>query len=787
MATSDQANYVPPTCEDYHSEDSGVLESFTGRKSPAAANVSTKRSHPSDLDKEKPPAQERAHTNIDLRSDSGYSSLTAATVSSADSAPSATVAPPHSAPLASQSPTPKTRRPTVSSDQRQHSSSSSPRPKPLSRTASQSSRRPPAGQRRPTLSQDRRDREEEDCADPNCTKCGPNALPRRRLDLLPSQSARTVAIPSDQRSMQSDPAAYYASPPSPTYTRQPTYLQGPAVVQPAQPRRRSSSTTRPRPMSYSGEPGASYWVPGMPAPYPSPPQDRRPPPAPSAYRNMPQYHHMPSGPQMASYMAPHTQPNGYYAQQQYPVQTTPPYDLQRPAPSTRNSSAYGTRNQPAPIVTQDRREHHRHSARYGPPQSATQTKFPLQIGNEAYESPASDSSSEEEYEDPRNTRAPMPPPKVKRPKSQTRRPSLRHAATTQVVDRLERRQSIVVPERPKDRGRAPRVSDASTRVSTSRPPAPSRQTQSEYDTRPGRVVVNNTKASRRQSAQIYDKMYEQYAQAKAIEERYAKAKALEEQMAKDREIAETKALLEAEARAREEQYKAEQRRQKRSSKAYYPPVEFVDDDDDESEEEERPVRPREVRRRPTVSESRKAKERVATSAAEDYISAQRGSQVPYSDQIHSAAKRASRMPSGPSKSGSSRSEGSDKQSQSARTVATTNGNNEIRLRVDASAPLSLQFNGDMEGRTLQLLPAENGMADIVIGNARGGENAYHTSERGSILGSSRRSMIANHARRDAEEMTERSSRSVRSRREGRGGEIRGDRDGQRHVLQRYRN
>ncbi|CAO2652188.1 Nn.00g004710.m01.CDS01 [Neocucurbitaria sp. VM-36] len=793
---SEQPNYQP-TCEDYHSDESDgrVLESFTGRKSPAAANVSTKRSHPSDLDKEKPPAQERVSANIDLRSDSGYSSYTAATVSSADSAPSATsrrsppVAPANTAPLPSHSPAPKPRRPTLS-EQRQ-SSNSSPRPKPVSRTASQSSRRPGA-HRRPTITQDRRESRDEECADPNCTKCGPNALPqRRRPDLPPSQSARDVSILSDQRSMRSDPAAYYTSPPSPTYARQSTYMQGPAIVQPAPPRRRSSSTTRQqRPMSYSGEPGVPYWVPGMPAPYPSPPQEQHgPPPSASAYRNMQQYPQMPQVPQGAPYMVPHAQPNGYYAPQ-YPLnQTSPPYDLQpRPDLSTRNSSYYGTRNQPAPIVTQERREPPKYSARYPQPQSATQTKFPtLQLQDEAYESSESGSSSEEEYE-PNPRHALMAPPKIKRSKSSSKkqRPNLRHANTTQVVDRLERRSSIVVPERPKDRDRASRSNNASTRgVSVTRPAAPERQTQSAYDTRTARVVVNNTRANRRQSTQIYDKMYEQYAQAKAIEERLAKAKALEEEAAQARLIEQGK------ARALEEQYKAEQKRQKRSSRAYYPPVEF--DDDVDEEEEERPAPLRNGRRRPTDADNRKGKERIVDTknrrtelAAEDYISAQRGSQNPYADQIHKAAKGASRMPSGPSDSGSSRSRGSDKQSQSARTVATTNGGNEIRLRVDASAPLSLSFNGDMEGRTLQFTPAENGMADIVIGNSRGGESTYRTSERGSVVGSSRKSLVTSQARRDAEEMTERSSRSGRSRREG----SQNDRDGQRHVLRRrtdYRN
>ncbi|KAF1840227.1 uncharacterized protein K460DRAFT_205203 [Cucurbitaria berberidis CBS 394.84] len=769
MASEEAPSYHQPTCEDYDSDESDgrVLESFTGRKSPAAANVSTKRSHHSDLDKEKPPAQERVPTNIDLRSDSGASSL---------SRRSPPVAPAATAPLPSQSPAQRPRRPTLS-DQRQQSSTStstSSRPKPLSRTASQSSRRPPGAQRRPTLTQERRDSMEEECQDPTCTKCGPNALPqRRRPDLPPSHSARDVSmLRGDQRSINSEPVAYYASPPSPTYARQSTYMQGAAVVQPAPPRRRSSSTARQqRPMSYSGgDPGTQYWVPGMPAPYPSPPQERGPPPSASAYRNMqPQYPQAPQVPPVPSYMVPHNQPNGYYPPQFPSNQTSPPYDLQsRPDLSTRNSSYYGTRNQPAPLVTQERRDPPKYSARYGSqPQSATtQTKFPtLQLQDEAYEGSETESSSGEEED---------------------QRPSLRRPNTTQVVDRLERRSSIVVPERPKDRDRASRTSNASARrASVSRPPGPDRQTQS-YDTRTARVVVNNTKTNRRQSTQIYDKMYEQYSQAKPTGERHAKAKALEE---------ESKALELANARALEEQYKAEQKRQRRNSRVYYPPPEFDDDEEEEEEVEERPAPLRNGRRRPTDADSRKGKERIVETknkrtelAAEDYISAQRGSQTPYNDQIHKAAKRASRIPSGPSNSESSRSNGSDLQSQSARTVATNNGGNEIRLRVDASAPLSLSFNGDMEGRTLQFTPAENGMADIVIGNARGGESTYHTSERGSVMGSSsRKALVTSQARRDAEEMTERSSRSGRGKREGRGDrEIRDDRDAQRHVLRSRR-
>ncbi|KNG47265.1 quinate transport protein [Stemphylium lycopersici] len=56
-----------------------------------------------------------------------------------------------------------------------------------------------------------------------------------------------------------------------------------------------------------------------------------------------------------------------------------------------------------------------------------------------------------------------------------------------------------------------------------------------------------------------------------------------------------------------------------------------------------------------------------------------------------------------------------------------NGESEVRLRVDANAPLSIQFNGDMEGRTRRMLPAENGMADLVIsGGSKGKEGLRST-------------------------------------------------------------
>jgi hypothetical protein len=51
---------------------------------------------------------------------------------------------------------------------------------------------------------------------------------------------------------------------------------------------------------------------------------------------------------------------------------------------------------------------------------------------------------------------------------------------------------------------------------------------------------------------------------------------------------------------------------------------------------------------------------------------------------------------------------------------------EIRLRIDASAPLSLSFNNEMEGRNIQINPAEDDTAELVIPSPRGIKNTYRS-------------------------------------------------------------
>jgi len=107
------------------------------------------------------------------------------------------------------------------------------------------------------------------------------------------------------------------------------------------------------------------------------------------------------------------------------------------------------------------------------------------------------------------------------------------------------------------------------------------------------------------------------------------------------------------------------------------------------------------------------------------------------------------MPSGRSDSGSSRSKGSGKES---RITSTTNG--EIRLKIDTSKPMSLQFNGDMEGRQIRFEPAEDGITNVLITSTE-----YHGSSGKTVL--SHRS--SGHRRRDLDDVSSRSSRSSQAR------------------------
>lgn len=513
------------------------------------------------------------------------------------------------------------------------------------------------------------------------------------------------------------------------------HAQGGPVVQPAVSRRPSVSHRRPT--SYHGDGNYTWAQPGVHASHPSPPQEHGPPLSRSAA-----YGNTPYGqpPMPASYMPPYPQnppPAAFYLAQQM----QPMYDQQRPPLQARasTSSAYGHPMQP--VVQVERSDRHMPSARYhpapAPPQLPAQRRQPrLEYRNQdEYDSDSdSDSESGSGEEDEADYRFPssrtiMAPPEPKPQRGASRRrPSLLHANTTPAppAPKPKRPQTVIVPERDdaraRDRAHASRAADR--RASMSRPPPiPSVKSHSAYDTPQARVLVEHPRSSRRESLQAYDRTFREHRTA------------------------------------RQQEY-PEQRRPNRSSRVYENDAVGHDYEQDfyDNDDEDEPAARGPLRRRDTGTDARRRSQRPVdvkqAADAEDYISAKRGESATYADQAYEIAKkRSSRASAGPSEAESSRSRGSD-------------NNGEIRFRIGNDAGLTLNLNGDMEGRTLQLVPIENGMNELVIsGNARG-ESIYR-SERGSTRGDRRAIMSSSQARREAEEMTEHSSQSSRRRRESR--------------------
>jgi hypothetical protein len=784
------AGPLNPTVEDCSSDDDSqsfiddhpdpVLESFRRSSPGGQANVAAKRSPSSDLGHEKAPPTGMV-VNTDSRSDSGYSSTYAFSAApSADSALSAISSqssPPNNVPptapsLPPASPAPIKRRPTISerrptiTDDRNHS----PR-KPLQRAGSVS-RKP--RERRPTLQS-----QPDDCTNPNCTTCGPNATPSSRGRPSPLDSAVDVSYQQnfDIRSQRPDLPSYISSPRSPTYARPAPYQQGPALIQTASTRRRSSSTNRPpRPMSFhGGDPGAAYWAAGPQGPVYHQEQRGPPPSASALFSTM-------HPPHMAPYMAPPPQPNYYPQPLVTPMQTSPPYDgqAQRPPMHSRTSSNYNPRGRPLsygpPLVTQEPSPESMPSARYAAPQVTRQAL----IAQDEFESDSCESESSDDEPEIRSSRmshqdrAIMPPPPPPPAPTRTpvqRRPSLRHAATTQSYNsdrRMSQSQTII--ERPREpREREPRE-PRSNRVSTAAPvrgPSKARpaliqqpKAQSALESaQNARVYVENPESRRRQSYNGFEKPYQ--AEEKAQRRANRNSKIYADEGNRNSNVYAEDGLRTS---------KIYSNTSNRNSKMY------ADEPSRNSRmyTEDAIVQPT-IRRRQTDTDARHREEQLAVAKAEAYQRTMRGSNEPVVDKVHKAAKRVSRVITGPSEAETSRSKGSDKASRMSmanRTNVTNSANGEIRLRVDASAPLSLQFNGDMDGRTLQIQPLEDGMADIVIGNP----GSEYRNERQNLIGGHRapKAIMASSARRD-EESAERSDRSGHSRR-----------DSERRVLQRPR-
>ena len=678
------------TCEDYNSDDSEVVGGTRFQANVAGqANVAAKRSHSSVLGNAKPVEV----VGPDAASDSGYSSHTTATMSSADSAQSQKSSSASAMADPPPAPSPK-RRPAALVDHRRISSQSSPR-KPLAKSGSVS--------RRP------REREEPECTVPNC-QCG-KSQNRRPPTLSPLDSGLELNIPSfDQRS---DRPSY--SPPSPMSARQPpSYIQGSAVIQPAvSARRRSSSSSRARPVSYHAgvTPDTNYWAPGMQFPI-----EHGPPLSMSAHFNqpMPSQHLQPFSPMGAT---PPTGP-GFYPPG-HPLQTTLPYDTQRPHLQQRTSSQYNTRRPAStyvgrPLISYDQQAQQNSlvSARAAP--SARYSDEPTQSSFDG----SSSSEFDDDYDDDTD-RALMPPPPKSKPVPE-RRPSIRHANTTSSYN-ARMTQSQTLPERNRERDYEPRFARSAapttnnSRTSSVRRPSISGAVKADsYSNSNGnpKVTVENATSRRRQSYMGHEQRIE----------------------------------LEA---------------KHRDSEAY------KDTAQPQSRRRQTDLDPR--RRDADVLETKKRE-------VEAYQQRSRGDTGPQlTESVLKAARRSSRIISGGSDVGSMHSKASShdrssrisQASQSNHTTLTNSGNGEIKMRIDASTAVNLEIVGDMEGRTIRLNPdGDTGYAELVIGAARGKETAYpnersSTADKSSLTG--RRLM----PRREAEEASVRSRRSSRSGREER--------------------
>ncbi|OCL05239.1 hypothetical protein AOQ84DRAFT_225043 [Glonium stellatum] len=655
------------TCEDYNSDDSEVVNGTRLQAHVVGQpNVATKRSHNSDLGIVKPVEV----VGPDAASDSGYSSHTAAT--------------------------------------RLYNSQPAARAQPEKTTGS-----PGGPQESEQPEQSKKTTRE--------IRLGDSKIERQRRagvhPLSPLDSGLELNFPPFDQPPRSDRSPY--TPPSPMSARQPApYIQGSAVIQPAvSARRRSSSTSRARPVSYHAgvTPDTNYWAGGMQFP----PTERGPPPSMSAHFNPP----MPMMPPYSRMGATPPATQGFYPPG-HPLQTTPPYDTQRPTMQQRTTSQYNTRRPTStsysarPLISYEQAPQQNSlvsargpSARYNddPPSST-------------FDSSSSSDDDEYDYDDEDTDRALMPPPKPKA--LPERRPSIRHANTTNSYNaRLT--QSQTLPERNREReprfARSANVTTNNSRASSVRRPSVSRPSingaakAESYSNSNGnpKVTVESATSRRRQSYMGHEQHIE------------LEAKHRDSEPPKDS----------AQAQTRRRQTDLDPRR-----------------------------------RDAEVMETKKRD-------AEAYQRSRGDQGVQLTESSLKAVKRSSRIMSGGSDVGSMHSKASSNDrssrisqaSQSNRTTVT-NANGEIKMRIDASTGVNLAFVGNMEGRTISLNPdGDTGYAELVIGAARGKETAYPSDRSSSVAdranGAGGRRLLQRYETEEASVRSRRSSRSGQDERE----------------------
>ena len=509
------------TCEDYNS-DNGETVPDTRKQ----ANVSAKRSHPSDLGK---PSIIRTGGR-DAASDSGYSSHTAATLGSADlpvpppPLPPSVQHPRSSMEISSASSstgdgawvTSKTKsdsgsstakrrsanvaRPAIRSDARSQSKSSSSGTAPAAVPAS------PIGSSRPSRSESQarrtrqQSRSEEECNNPSCT-CQRD---RRRAPSSPGSRPSVATLPpyaAMPRPQPSPSSAPYYGPPSPRTQRYPAGV-APMVVEASQPLRRPGPMSRARPISYhAGMSREALWASGTG--FGAFADPRGPPLSFSAYANPPQpphmvYHQMNMNPAHLSYQSLH------------PGQDRPPMpESTRGMPAPLPSLNYSTRR-PISSYAPPQIHYEPPTPGFPPPHtnmnsnpSTGQPRIrqifspppfmarPVSTFEDSYSTSSFESS--EPDEDVRDDRRRMPPPSgpVRR-----RRPEIRHAATVAHPERATAREIKLHPSTRTHYNDNVRSNPASGSTSR-RPSLVHNRTKSKTYTEPGATTMVESSTSRR--------------------------------------------------------------------------------------------------------------------------------------------------------------------------------------------------------------------------------------------------------------------------------------------------
>ncbi|KAF2758924.1 hypothetical protein EJ05DRAFT_326535 [Pseudovirgaria hyperparasitica] len=379
------AEYKQPHVEDYHSDDGGTPQ----------ANVTAKRSKSSNLQETAKDAP--ADIISDAATDSGYSSRTAATVSSADSggrsqppSRSSRAVPPAAAESTAAEPPRKKSSTKDRSDKKTEKTKltekKSERTKEKSRPVVVNQTRPRTDSRARKVDLQRADDYREE-----------GNRPVRRQQPAPIHTSHQSY--SRQPSPESVRSPYHVyHPQSPSYSRTNSTYSDP-MVQPAHTtHRRSSSVSRPRPASYHSADGPLYGQYGRLPTVDHQPAVHGPPPSSSAYANVARPQYMPTS---TSYSrTPHH--TGYFPQMQQPSHLSyasqPPDSTYSTRGNSRPTSMYtpaliSQSMTPGPPTPYSRSP--APSARYGPLGPSPQ----IQPNPPAYSSRAHPSTSDYEDDD----------------------------------------------------------------------------------------------------------------------------------------------------------------------------------------------------------------------------------------------------------------------------------------------------------------------------------------------------------------------------------------------------